>query len=236
MANDRSTAPGKTTTKKAAPAKATARKTATAPAPRKAPAKAARKTAAPAAQAFPTLPPPGWYVDPADQTVQKWWDGEGWSGRAIPAGAPTPPSGPLVDEPDGEPAQDEATTATVAKPGSRPTSTITYRGRTMRVQMPSADQLAVWQRTATKLANATGLGVEETMKLIQRAITMIATVLVDEVDRDWVEESILHGDMDIMGAAAILTMAIEKLVAQAQTKAATAPRNGPVAKARARRR
>jgi uncharacterized RDD family membrane protein YckC len=42
--------------------------------------------------------PAGWYKDPADPTTQRWWDGEGWLGKAIPADA-TPPDGPPADEP-----------------------------------------------------------------------------------------------------------------------------------------
>ncbi len=30
---------------------------------------------------------PGWYKDPADPTTQRYWDGEGWLGAALP---PTP--------------------------------------------------------------------------------------------------------------------------------------------------
>jgi uncharacterized RDD family membrane protein YckC len=37
--------------------------------------------------------PPGWYKDPVEPTTQRYWDGEGWLGEAIPAEA-TPPSGP----------------------------------------------------------------------------------------------------------------------------------------------
>ena len=33
---------------------------------------------------------PGWYKDPADPDVQRYWDGEGWLGDPIPAGSPTP--------------------------------------------------------------------------------------------------------------------------------------------------
>lgn len=36
---------------------------------------------------------PGWYKDPVDQAVQRYWDGEGWLGDPIPADA-VPPSGP----------------------------------------------------------------------------------------------------------------------------------------------
>lgn len=36
---------------------------------------------------------PGWYKDPVDRSVQRYWDGEGWIGDPIPADA-TPPAGP----------------------------------------------------------------------------------------------------------------------------------------------
>lgn len=46
----------------------------------------------------------GWYKDPADPSTQRWWDGEGWLGKAIPADQ-TPPEGPPpAEEPEPEPA------------------------------------------------------------------------------------------------------------------------------------
>lgn len=39
---------------------------------------------------------PGWYKDPVDASVQRYWDGEGWLGDPIPADAPAP-SGPPRD-------------------------------------------------------------------------------------------------------------------------------------------
>jgi uncharacterized RDD family membrane protein YckC len=41
--------------------------------------------------------PAGWYKDPADPSTQRWWDGEGWLGKPIPADA-TPPDGPPPPE------------------------------------------------------------------------------------------------------------------------------------------
>ncbi|WP_305787523.1 RDD family protein [Symbioplanes lichenis] len=37
--------------------------------------------------------PAGWYKDPADPSTQRWWDGEGWLGKPLPADQ-TPPDGP----------------------------------------------------------------------------------------------------------------------------------------------
>ncbi|GAA4932953.1 RDD family protein [Actinoplanes utahensis] len=41
----------------------------------------------------------GWYKDPADTSTQRYWDGEGWVGKAIPADA-VPPDGPPPAEPE----------------------------------------------------------------------------------------------------------------------------------------
>jgi uncharacterized RDD family membrane protein YckC len=51
--------------------------------------------------------PPGWYKDPADPTMQRYWDGEGYLGDPIPADA-TPPDGPppVAAEPPPAPAGD----------------------------------------------------------------------------------------------------------------------------------
>ncbi|MEH1055774.1 RDD family protein [Micromonospora sp. CPCC 206171] len=41
---------------------------------------------------------PGWYVDPAEPTTRRWWDGEGWVGAPVPVDV-TPPEGPPPPEP-----------------------------------------------------------------------------------------------------------------------------------------
>jgi uncharacterized RDD family membrane protein YckC len=44
--------------------------------------------------------PAGWYKDPADPVTQRYWDGEGWLGKAIPADAVPPDGPPPPDEPE----------------------------------------------------------------------------------------------------------------------------------------
>jgi uncharacterized RDD family membrane protein YckC len=53
--------------------------------------------------------PAGWYTDPADTSTQRYWDGEGWIGKAIPADA-VPPDGPPApeEEPPAEPPPEPA--------------------------------------------------------------------------------------------------------------------------------
>jgi uncharacterized RDD family membrane protein YckC len=42
---------------------------------------------------------PGWYKDPVEPGVQRYWDGEGWIGDPVPADAPTPVGPPVVTTP-----------------------------------------------------------------------------------------------------------------------------------------
>ncbi|MGV0807749.1 DUF2510 domain-containing protein [Mycolicibacterium setense] len=45
----------------------------------------------------PHTPAQGWYADPADQTMARWWDGNRWTSmvQPLPPAAPTPPPHPL---------------------------------------------------------------------------------------------------------------------------------------------
>ncbi|MEV4507514.1 RDD family protein [Dactylosporangium sp. NPDC049525] len=47
---------------------------------------------------------PGWYKDPVDQAVQRYWDGEGWIGDPIPADEVPPAEPPAVAPPPPPPA------------------------------------------------------------------------------------------------------------------------------------
>lgn len=42
-----------------------------------------------------SLPPAGWYPDPADPSRTRWWDGQAWHEAAAPA-APAAPNGPVA--------------------------------------------------------------------------------------------------------------------------------------------
>ena len=61
--------------------------------------------------------PAGWYKDPADPATQRYWDGEGWLGEAIPADA-TPPDGPPIktEQPPAAPASPPSTSPQHAPP------------------------------------------------------------------------------------------------------------------------
>lgn len=235
MANDTQTrrAPAaKPAAKKAAAKKAPVKKTAA----KKAPAKAPKAAAPPA-------PPPGWYLNPADQTEQRYWDGGGYVGDPLPAdidtssmGAPSPAS---------------------AEAAAQPKGTIVFRGRTMAVRRPEAEQIAVWKRIADRAAafrdesdtpklcpECKGSGCETchntgsahtttVLKMFDRALKIINSVLVDEADRDWIEDQLLEGQVDLQGAAEIVSLAVRQMTASAGR---AAPKTGPTATRRPRRR
>ncbi|MGX6603656.1 RDD family protein [Micromonosporaceae bacterium Da 78-11] len=58
--------------------------------------------------------PAGWYKDPADTSTQRYWDGEGWLGKAIPADAVAPDGPPPVEEEPPATPPATATTQTAA--------------------------------------------------------------------------------------------------------------------------
>jgi uncharacterized RDD family membrane protein YckC len=65
--------------------------------------------------------PAGWYKDPADTSTQRYWDGEGWLGKAIPADV-VPPDGPPAAEPE-PPAPEPAPIPAAPQPLPPPVTT-----------------------------------------------------------------------------------------------------------------
>ncbi len=82
--------------------------------------------------------PAGWYKDPADPSTQRWWDGEGWLGKAIPADQ-TPPDGPPLAEEE-KPAEPEPSAASPAPavPAAEKTPENPAAGQTWATPPPGA--------------------------------------------------------------------------------------------------
>jgi uncharacterized RDD family membrane protein YckC len=64
--------------------------------------------------------PAGWYKDPADPSTQRYWDGEGWVGAAIPADAVPPEGPPGAPPPPAAPAPQTGPGLGVPPPGWTP--------------------------------------------------------------------------------------------------------------------
>lgn len=54
--------------------------------------------------------PPGWYADPTDPALVRWWDGSTWTNRVAPAEQPPPRSQPPVTPPPRPRAESGSTT------------------------------------------------------------------------------------------------------------------------------
>lgn len=87
-----------------------------------------------------------------------------------------------------------------------PEGTITFRGRKIRVAMPSPEQVMVWQRTLAKLENAktsdwTG---KEVMAALERTRMIIDAIIKDPADVDWLDDEMLAGRVGMKDASEIL--------------------------------
>lgn len=118
-------------------------------------------------------------------------------------------------------------TATTPAPDVR---TLPFRGRNLSVSMPTPEQLAVWQRTAKRMTGVDpdALTGPEAMKLLDRGLKVIQSVLPEQDDRDWLEDELLDGALTLEQAAGIVTQA----VAAFGNSNGKAPKAGPVKKAR----
>jgi hypothetical protein len=110
---------------------------------------------------------------------------------------------------------------------------MTFAGRDLRVVMPRPEQLAIWQRTLSRLGGGdlSTMSGAEVGQLINRSIRIIETVLADEVDREWLEDQLLDGAMTLADAASIVTAALKALRVGDDT-----PDAGPPARPKARAR
>lgn len=111
-----------------------------------------------------------------------------------------------------------------AKPG-----TIVFRGRTIRVNKPTESQLAVWQRIANRYADLDpAKDQSKAGEILNRYFVIVESVLADTADRDWVEDHLLGGDMDLTEMAQIVTKTVDHYYG------AKVPKTGPAPKARRR--
>lgn len=135
--------------------------------------------------------------------------------------------------------------------------TIEFLGRTMRVKMVAPEQLVVWRRLANRLQGAEGAAeMDETprdgetreqararvsdygMTQLDRMLKVVGSVLLDRVDRDWVEDQLLEGTVrltttgDIPGVADIISLTVDHFTASSRAEAAST--TGPQPKARRR--
>lgn len=84
----------------------------------------------------------------------------------------------------------------------------------MTVRFPKPEQLLVWQRILKRIQTIedgswTG---ESVMAALERLRTIVDTLLVDQVDIDWLDDRFLDGSIDFKKLAPFLTQVTEAFV------------------------
>lgn len=92
-----------------------------------------------------------------------------------------------------------------------PSLPITFQGREMFVTMPSPTQLAVWKRILARLQNTpeNAWTASAVVDSLGRLVTIVETLLVEPVDKAWLEDSLLDGTLDFPTLAPIITLTTE---------------------------
>lgn len=118
---------------------------------------------------------------------------------------------------DGSPAADEAP-ADPADGGEQ--ADVVWRGRTIRVQLPTLEQMTIYRRLSKKFAaladtanqpGAEPMTLEEATGHYDRAIKLVTSVMVNPADVEWLEDELLERRVTLPDAADLMKEAIGKL-------------------------
>ena len=95
---------------------------------------------------------------------------------------------------------------------------IPFAGRQLWVRMPSPEQLLVWKRTLVQLqgADVSGWNGEQVMKALERTRKIIDSLLVHDVDKEWLDDEMLSGTIGLMDTAAIINGTVEAFATAAE--------------------
>lgn len=104
-------------------------------------------------------------------------------------------------------APDEATSGETIIPERE----IDFRGRKLWVRLPGPEQLLVWKRTLSKLQNMetsdwTG---DQVMAALERTRKIIDSLLINEADKDWLDDQMLESQVGLLETAHIIQLATE---------------------------
>ena len=104
------------------------------------------------------------------------------------------------------------------EPDVMPEREIDFQGRKMWVRMPSIEQSLVWKRTLGRLQeisdqDSTNWNGEQIISAIARARKLIDSLLVHEVDREWLDDQMLDRKVGMIEVASIIQKATEAFAA-----------------------
>lgn len=92
-----------------------------------------------------------------------------------------------------------------------PRGEIEFHGRTMEVQLPDPGQMLVWKRTLTKLqaANTSDWTGAQVLSALERLRLIVDSTLVNEMDKDWIDDELLAKRLKFQDVAQIPTLVAE---------------------------
>lgn len=93
-------------------------------------------------------------------------------------------------------------------------ATVPFRGRDLTVRMPDIDQVTIIRRLETTFRNAaqmTNMDAEKAVKLMDRALRAVLSIMTEQDDREFIEDLILCGDAKIVDTLPILREAMAAL-------------------------
>lgn len=110
---------------------------------------------------------------------------------------------------------------------------ITFQGRTMWVRLPRPEALLVWKRTLTKLQDLdTGdWSGDQVMAALERTRKIIDSLLVHEIDKDWLDDEMLASRLGLLETAQIIQLTVEAYQADDNRETRRAAKKAPAKKA-----
>lgn len=115
-------------------------------------------------------------------------------------------------------------TAVTDEKKTEPEADIVFQGRTIWVHMPRPEQLVVWKRALVRLQEMTdaeaakGFTGDQVMAALERSRKIIDTLLVNEEDKEWLDDEMLDGRLTLQGASDIILLATDRFAELAKAE------------------
>lgn len=103
---------------------------------------------------------------------------------------------------------EQETAAATAEEGAPVELPVMLLGREIYTRMPTPEQLLVWQRTVNRLTQApvdTSWTGSEVMAALERLRKIVDSLMVNNADRDWLDDQFLEGTLDFRRLAPFIT-------------------------------
>ncbi len=142
---------------------------------------------------------------------------------------------------DGSPAADPAAGDQPNAEGVVEQADVTWRGRVIRVRLPTIEQMTMYRRLARTFQElgeratqpgAEPMDMDEATRHYDRAVKLITSIMVNPADIEWLEDEMLEGRVRLPDAAELMREAIGKLGEKNATAANREERRAAAKRAR----